>query len=165
MIFVGCYPRQGERNQRCGNYPRPEKWPMLPKYSFRCEYVRCNKGACRSCPHGPYWYGYFREGEKTRKRYFGRKDPRECDRGEREAATPTQATADHPWDAILCSKTASLKLAREILGVPLSAHPETWKAAYVALVKKHHPDRGGDHRTMCWVNAAMSWARAFFKWK
>lgn len=44
--------------------------------TFEQEWVRCGKPTCAKCPHGPYWYAYWTEGKKTRKRYVGKKDPR-----------------------------------------------------------------------------------------
>ena len=43
--------------------------------SYRLEEVRCGKAGCTSCPHGPYWYAYFREQGKLRSRYIGRDLP------------------------------------------------------------------------------------------
>jgi hypothetical protein len=43
--------------------------------TYRLETVRCGKPNCRSCPHGPYWYAYYREGDKLRSRYVGRELP------------------------------------------------------------------------------------------
>ena len=45
------------------------------KVTYRLETVRCGKQGCRSCPHGPYWYAYYREGDKLRSRYIGRELP------------------------------------------------------------------------------------------
>jgi len=39
--------------------------------TYRLERVSCGK-KCKGCPHGPYWYGYWREGAKTRSRYIGK---------------------------------------------------------------------------------------------
>lgn len=39
--------------------------------SYRLEKVRCGKPGCASCPHGPYWYAYFREDGRLRSRYIG----------------------------------------------------------------------------------------------
>lgn len=46
-----------------------------PEVTYRLESVRCGKPNCRSCPHGPYWYAYFREGSRLRSRYIGRELP------------------------------------------------------------------------------------------
>lgn len=46
-----------------------------PDVSYRLESVRCGKPNCTSCPHGPYWYAYFREGKRLRSRYIGRELP------------------------------------------------------------------------------------------
>jgi hypothetical protein len=43
--------------------------------TYRLESVRCGKAGCKSCPHGPYWYAYYREGKKLRSRYIGRDLP------------------------------------------------------------------------------------------
>ncbi|MDQ3757282.1 MAG: hypothetical protein M3394_05500 [Actinomycetota bacterium] len=43
-----------------------------PKVSFRRQSVRCGKPTCTRCPHGPYWYACWREGDKVRTRYIGR---------------------------------------------------------------------------------------------
>lgn len=43
------------------------------KVSYRLEPVNCGKAGCSRCPHGPYWYAYWREGGKVRSRYIGRK--------------------------------------------------------------------------------------------
>ncbi len=39
--------------------------------TYRLERVSCGKN-CKGCPHGPYWYGYYREGGKTRSKYIGK---------------------------------------------------------------------------------------------
>jgi hypothetical protein len=43
--------------------------------TFRQQLVRCGKKGCRSCPHGPYWYAYRREGRRLRSRYVGKELP------------------------------------------------------------------------------------------
>lgn len=42
---------------------------------YRREPVWCGKGACKRCPHGPYWYAYDQSGIYLRKRYVGRQLP------------------------------------------------------------------------------------------
>jgi hypothetical protein len=39
--------------------------------TYRLESVRCGKPGCTKCPHGPYWYAYYREGGRVRSRYIG----------------------------------------------------------------------------------------------
>lgn len=50
-----------------------------PHISYQQEYVKCGKERCRKCKegpgHGPYWYGYYREGGKTKKKYIGKELP------------------------------------------------------------------------------------------
>jgi len=47
------------------------------RVTFRQETVRCGKEGCTKCPHGPYWYAYWREGGRTRCRYVGKELPGE----------------------------------------------------------------------------------------
>jgi hypothetical protein len=46
------------------------------KVTFRQERVRCGRKACTRCPHGPYWYAYWREDGRLRSRYVGKELPR-----------------------------------------------------------------------------------------
>jgi hypothetical protein len=45
------------------------------KVTYRQERVRCGKQSCTRCPHGPYWYAYWREGGRLRSRYIGKQLP------------------------------------------------------------------------------------------
>lgn len=45
--------------------------------TYRQEWVYCGK-ECKRCPHGPYWYAYWKEGGRTRSKYVG-KELREVD--------------------------------------------------------------------------------------
>ena len=43
--------------------------------TYRQEQVRCGKESCTRCPHGPYWYAYWREDGRLRSRYIGKELP------------------------------------------------------------------------------------------
>lgn len=43
-----------------------------PKVHLRRRLVRCGKASCSACPHGPYWYAFWREDGQRRSRYVGR---------------------------------------------------------------------------------------------
>lgn len=43
-----------------------------PRVTLRQQLVKCGKAGCTRCPHGPYWYAYWREDGKRRSRYVGR---------------------------------------------------------------------------------------------
>lgn len=43
-----------------------------PEVSLRAQEVKCGKPSCTRCPHGPYWYAYWREDGRRRSRYLGR---------------------------------------------------------------------------------------------
>jgi hypothetical protein len=51
-----------------------------PSVTYRLENVKCGKPNCKSCPHGPYWYAYYREGSKLRSRYIGPELPEDVKR-------------------------------------------------------------------------------------
>jgi len=46
------------------------------KVTFQEERVRCGREGCTKCPHGPYWYAYWREDGRLRSRYIGKQLPR-----------------------------------------------------------------------------------------
>jgi len=39
--------------------------------SYQLEKILCGKN-CKGCPHGPYWYAYFRKSGKVVSRYIGK---------------------------------------------------------------------------------------------
>jgi len=43
-----------------------------PGLTIQLEEIMCGKN-CRGCPHGPYYYGYFRQGGRLRSVYIGKK--------------------------------------------------------------------------------------------
>ena len=43
-----------------------------PQIRLRRRLVRCGKASCSTCPHGPYWYAFWREDGRRRSRYVGR---------------------------------------------------------------------------------------------
>jgi hypothetical protein len=51
--------------------PLPKKRsPIPPTCTLEREYVLCGKPNCAR-KHGPYWYAYWKDGKRTRKRYVG----------------------------------------------------------------------------------------------
>lgn len=40
--------------------------------SLRQQLVKCGRSSCTMCPHGPYWYAYWREDGKRKSKYIGR---------------------------------------------------------------------------------------------
>jgi len=43
-----------------------------PEVRLRRQLIRCGKETCTRCPHGPYWYAYWREDGRRRSRYVGK---------------------------------------------------------------------------------------------
>jgi hypothetical protein len=60
-----------------GDDPASTKWVTgdSETVTYRRESVRCGKLGCTTCPHGPYWYAYYREGGRLRSRYIGKELP------------------------------------------------------------------------------------------
>jgi hypothetical protein len=56
----------------------------MPKVTYRQCAIRCGKD-CAACPHGPYWYAYWKEGGRGRSQYIGRELPAEVAELLREA--------------------------------------------------------------------------------
>lgn len=129
--------------------------------TYRCEYVRCGKKGCKGCPHGPYWYGYWKEDGKLHKKYFGKQDPREKKKPKAESVT--QEIGD-PRDAIFNRRTASRELAHRILGTSYGMSKGKCEAAYKMLVMMNHPDRGGDKLECQYITAAWSFLKAEMGW-
>ena len=48
-------------------------------HTIREEFVKCGKEFCLQCPHGPYYYAYWKDSttRKLKKRYLGVIDPRQ----------------------------------------------------------------------------------------
>lgn len=57
------------------NAEPPLTQATIGSITFRYETVRCGKPNCSRCPHGPYWYAYWKENGRTRSRYIGRTLP------------------------------------------------------------------------------------------
>ena len=61
-----------------GDDPASTKWVTdadAGAVTYRRESVRCGKPGCKTCPHGPYWYAYYREDGRVRSRYIGKDLP------------------------------------------------------------------------------------------
>jgi DnaJ domain len=122
------------------------------RYTYRSEWVRCGK-KCSGCPHGPYWYRYFREEGKLKKEYIGR---------ERTDLPDPPALPD--WrEPMRSDRTATPGLAYRILGLQSSAGQAKVKARYRELAFANHPDRGGDSTDMSYINLAYSYLMRFLR--
>lgn len=68
ILIKGMLVQQGD----AGGDPDGEAGAKPGKVSYRLEPVNCGKPGCSRCPHGPYWYAYWREGGRVRSKYIGR---------------------------------------------------------------------------------------------
>ena len=55
------------------------KLPTDLHITYQLQYRKCGKPSCGTCKrgpgHGPYWYAYWREGNKLRSGYIGKVQP------------------------------------------------------------------------------------------
>lgn len=60
------------------NSPGPtmdlEEVAGMPAVDYRQQYIQCGR-RCGACPHGPYWYAYWKDGGRSRSQYIGRELP------------------------------------------------------------------------------------------
>jgi hypothetical protein len=74
LIYVkGLLHARGDDSSAAGDDPD------AGAVSYRLETVKCGKPGCTSCPHGPYWYAYYREEGKLKSRYIGKQRPASAD--------------------------------------------------------------------------------------
>lgn len=66
---------RAETKGQSKNPGAPTAEHQVGSITFRYETVRCGKDNCSRCPHGPYWYAYWKEAGRTRSRYIGRSLP------------------------------------------------------------------------------------------
>jgi hypothetical protein len=77
--------------------PEVDEPGLPPTVRYRQQHVRCGKASCTSCPHGPYWYAFWKEDGRTRKRYIGRQLPgEELERVVPDLAATEEATGTVP---------------------------------------------------------------------
>ena len=74
MIFIRGLLLHGEGPRFTDDQPEEHA-----KVTYRLEHVRCGKEGCTRCPHGPYWYAYWREEGRLRSRYIGKHLPEGAD--------------------------------------------------------------------------------------
>lgn len=48
--------------------------PGMTGVDYRQQHVRCGRD-CAACPHGPYWYAFWKESGRSRSQYIGRELP------------------------------------------------------------------------------------------
>ena len=124
--------------------------------NFRAEYVRCGKKGCKSCPHGPYWYGYQRIAGKLKKKYYGKTNPNDKRRERMKRET-------HPHDDIFLKSKATFAMACAILGMGQNLWIEDYKRQYRKLSMLNHPDRGGDEDAYKRITCAWSFIQSYMK--
>ncbi len=55
------------------------KLPTDLHITYQLQFRKCGKPSCSTCKqgrgHGPYWYAYWREGNRLRSGYIGKQQP------------------------------------------------------------------------------------------
>jgi len=74
--------------------------------TMQLELVRCGKMQCKSCPHGPYWYRYWKEGGRTKSKYVGKSTNAEKIRFADQIATARPAS-ESGHNPTLCQQTSA----------------------------------------------------------
>jgi hypothetical protein len=70
-----------------------EDIPGMPAVTYRRQHVRCGR-SCGSCPHGPYWYAFWKEGGRSRSQYIGGELPADVRRVLEQEASSFLVTND-----------------------------------------------------------------------
>ena len=97
--------------------------------------------------HGPYWYGFYREGGRLKSVYFGKARPRGGMRGDPETRAVDRWHIPSRWSTAQAFRVLGIKRTRDA------------KGAYRKLIKKHHPDRGGSETKAKAINGAYRYLR------
>lgn len=63
--------------------------------TIREEHIKCGKPYCLYCPHGPYYYAYWREKGKLKKKYIGTKYEPEWRKYGRKHVNPSMKAKYH----------------------------------------------------------------------
>lgn len=132
--------------------------------TFEQEYVRCGKPACKSCPHGPYWYAYWREDGKVKKRYIGKLMPKET-KPDNQDCQESKRTKElvRIGEILFVNRGDSLmktRAARAVLGVSAGTGFMEARRRFRALAQVHHPDRGGNDLVARIIFAAWDWLKS-----
>lgn len=65
-LEASSYKLNSEKKSIDGNRPS-----IPDNATLREEFVKCGKFSCNNCPHGPYYYAYWKYNGKLRKKYLG----------------------------------------------------------------------------------------------
>jgi hypothetical protein len=131
--------------------------------TYRLEMVYCGRPACKSCPHGPYWYRYYRTGGKRGGRviskYVGRdragattrrRGSSGADVADSTALTTAAPAAEPVGPAPVSGQMSARPLTPNKWGVPAPGHPVSFHGdnpigtAIRSMGKEAHLDVDGE---------------------
>lgn len=72
-IFIEHSRKFLDRNKEKESTSKKKFESVPPNATIREEQVKCGKYHCLMCPHGPYYYAYWKENGKLKKKYIGTK--------------------------------------------------------------------------------------------
>ncbi len=108
-----------------------------------------------------YWYAYKRVDGKLHKKYLGDADKITLTQLETLARSFVEAPDPEPVKLPTLKFTDSLPSALTIFGFPAIPTKATLITKYRALVKQHHPDKGGLHLNMVAINLAYDYLKRY----
>jgi len=129
----------------------------MENWSYQLRYIRCGKG-CRTCTvgpgHGPYWYGFRREGGRVRSKYFGARPTSTFN-----YVPPTTETPPTNGRFVYHGKM-DYRTALRIMAFDRRPNNLTLQARFRSLIMDHHPDHGGDTRVAAAIIAAYNYLKS-----
>lgn len=126
-------------------------------WTHRLEYVKCGKDSCKSCPHGPYWYGYRKVAGRTKKKYIGKHYP-----GGNDNWTKLDVQECY-LDGVFLKVTCSVELCRLVLGLPIGFDLKMAKKRFKQLSVTHGEGRRGDEHVLKRSLAAITYLTSTMK--
>lgn len=129
------------------------------EWTLEAQWVRCGKHRCKTCPHGPYWYGFQHKGGKMKSKYLGRLAP-----WEREGFL-SRADAER-LRMTMRPLALDEQIARQILSVsPRAAEHGCYLAAVALLLAIDERGSKGGSADRIRIRAAFNWLRTVHRWK
>ncbi len=115
-----------------------------PHVSYNRQYRRCCRPGCPSCSngqpgHGPYWYAHWREGDRVRSRYLGKRLPPGVVPPASAAASPTPGTAAVP--IVPCGAVRAVSRLDDDLSAHDARAPRMQESAPIVPDRSRRPVR------------------------
>lgn len=131
---------------------------MIDGKHYIREYVKCRKERCRGCPHGGYWYVYWRENRRLKKKYLGKDRPLQGQPWIEERMGKLVDERDDIFD----ERFRTEDLARRILGLSPGFTHLDLREKWVAIVNRLGVDGDRLSREHAFKKEAYLWLTQLF---